>query len=320
MTKNIDITSPIDNTFKKYIPILTAMCCVMSIILFIGINSEGKIDNWEIYKKWGAPSATDIYNGSYWGLISSNFLHIAILHIGFNLYWFWIFGKKIEFESDKNYYGLLIFTSALASSIAQLGFSDSTGIGLSGIVYSLFGFILIKSKTTEKYKSYLPKKTIILFILWLPLCIVLTYTKVWRVGNAAHLGGLLWGMTCAYISKFNTRKQWAIGLSLFFILASSIFWNPYSTSWLSHQAYELHKNKKLDEAMLVYKKILERSPDNEWAKANLKILEIHKLEEKAVELHKNQKYNEARQVYNQILSVDPNNEWAKGNLKILPNE
>lgn len=317
MTEAADFNLPTDNTFKKYIPVLTATCCVISIVLFAGINLEAKPYSWEIYKKWGSPSATDIFNGSYWGLVSSNFLHTELWHIAFNLYWLWFFGKKIEFEISKPYFGLLILTSALASSIAQLAFSDSTGIGLSGIGYALFGFIFVKRKTTEAYKNYLNKNIISLFIFWLVLCIILTGTKVWTVGNAAHVGGLLWGMTMAYISRFSNYKKWAIGIILFAVLASSVFWSPFSISWLSHRAYELHKNQKVDEAILVYKKILHRDPDNEFAKTNLKQLEIHQLEQTAYDLHKNQKADEAIQVYREILNRDPDNDFAKTNLKQL---
>jgi len=320
MIESIDTNPQADNTFIKYIPILTAICCVTSIILFVGINLELSHDNWEVYKKWGSPSITDIFNGSYWGLISSNFLHTEIWHIAFNLYWLWILGKKIEFETNKFYYGLLILTSAFVSSVAQLAFSDSTGIGLSGIGYSLFGFILVKSKTTEEYKNYLDQKTINLFLFWLVLCVVLTKTKVWTVGNAAHIGGLIWGMTLAYILKFQKIIQWTISIVFLIFLTSMIFWSPFSTSYLSFRAYELHKDQKVDEAMVVYKKILDRDNNNEFAIENLKQLEIHKLSEKALRLHTDQKFNEARQIYNEILRIDSNYEWAKENLKLLPND
>lgn len=320
MTETIDISQTTDTKFKKYIPILTAIMCLLSIVLFIGINLEGNLDNWEVYKKWGSPSSTDIFNGSYWGLISSNFLHTEIWHIGFNLYWLWFFGKKIEFESTNGFYFLLILSSALVSSTAQLSFSDNTGIGLSGICYAFFGYIYLKSKTTEAYKNYLDKKTINLFMFWLVLCIVLTQTKAWTVGNAAHIGGLFWGMTLAFISRLHQKVQVIISLSLLVFLTSMIFWTPFSISYLSHEAYNLHKDQKVDEAILVYKKILTRDAKNEFALENLKQLEIHKLSEKAIKLHTDQKYKEARQVYNEILLIDKNNEWAMENIKRLPNE
>lgn len=310
----------INDSYKKFVPVITYICCLVSVILFIGINLEEQLDDWTIYAKWGAPSSTDIFNGSYWGLISSNFLHVEIWHIAFNLYWLWIFGKKIEFESNKGFYVLLILSSAFVSSITQLSFTDSTGIGLSGIGYSLFGYILIKGKSDDAYKAYLDKKTIRLFLIWLVLCIVLTQFKLWEIGNAAHVGGIIWGMLIAFITRFASYKQWLIGVAVILVLTSSLFWNPFSTAWLSHQAYELHKNQKADEAMEVYKKIISRDPDNVFAKANLKQLEIHKLAEKAFEFHKNKKYREARQIYNQLLKFDSTDQWAKDNLNMLPVE
>jgi membrane associated rhomboid family serine protease len=307
------------DTYKKYIPVITAICCLVSIVLFIGINAEpGKLDDWEIYKKWGAPSETDIFGGSYWGLITSNFLHTEIWHIGFNLYWFWIFGKKIEFETSKLFFATFILTSALISSAAELSFADTTGIGLSGIGYSLFGFLFIKSKTTEQYRHFLDRATIIQFVIWLVLCVILTQTNAWSIGNAAHIAGLFWGITVAYIAKFRKYIQWATGIGLLSIVTSSIFWSPFSTSWLSHRAYELHNSQKTEEAIELYKKILVREPDNEFAKVNLRQIEIEKLEDKAYEFHLNKKYSEARDLYNQILKMDKDNSWARENLNMLP--
>lgn len=319
MTETIEIKQT-NNTFKKYHPILTALICLTSIFLFVGINLDGKFDDWGIYKKWGSPSSTDIFNGSYWGLITSNFLHTEIWHIGFNLYWLWFFGKKIEFESTKGFYLFLILSSALVSSTMQLSFSENTGIGLSGIGYSLFGFIYVKSKTAEVYKNYMDKKTINLFIFWLVLCVVLTQTDIWTIGNAAHIGGLLWGMILAYISRFQIIRQVIISLLLLVVLTSMIFWTPFSTSYLCHKAYNLHNNQKIEEAISVYKEILDRDSNNEFAKENLKQLEIHKLSVKAVKLHTAKKYEEAKKVYNEILLIDKDYEWAKENLKLLPNE
>ena len=321
MNETIDITLPTtENSYKKYFPILTAICCMTSIILFIGINLEGKPDTWTVYKKWGSPSVTDIFNGSYWGLISSNFLHTELWHIAPNLYWLYIFGKKIEFESKKTFYGLLIISAAIVCSLSEFSFANTSGIGLSGIGYCLLGFIIVKSKTTDAYKNFLEKRTTRLFVFWLFLCVILTQTKAWNVGNEAHISGILWGMTLAYLSKFVNSRQWTVGILLVAVLVSSTFFSPFSTSWLSHQAFELHKIQKVEEAMTIYKKILQIKPGNEFAKINLKKLEIHKLQEKANKLHTSQQYKEARQVYNELLSIDPNEQWAIDNLKILPND
>ena len=313
-----NIEPAIDTTYKKYIPWFTLSCCLASVVLFVGINFEPDLNSWDTYKKWGAPSSNDIWNGEWWGLVTSNFLHVAIWHIIFNLSWFWLLGKKIEFESTKLFYGLFIFSSAVISSIAQLAFSGETGIGLSGVVYALFGYIFIKAKSTNEYKGFIDKRTINWFLGWLIICIILTYTKVWEVGNAAHIAGLLWGLLYGKIS--NSNKAIRIGLPILLLSISSItvFWQPWSTAWLGNKAYNLHKSQKLDEAEKVYKIILEREKDSEFARANLRLIQIGRLSQLAFDAHQKYNYEEALKLYKEILKIDPENEWAKENVLRLP--
>lgn len=289
-----------------------------SLALFIGINMEGNLPAGELYKKWGAPSAMEIFGGSYWGLITSNFLHTQIWHIAFNLYWLWLFGKKIEFETGKPYYALLLLSAALVSSLSELAFSSQTGIGLSGIGYALFGFLVVKDRTRDPaYAHFLDRKTVGLFLFWLVLCIVMTEFNIWNIGNAAHLGGMLWGMTFAGLAALASRKQWLIGLGLFSLLGSAVFWSPFSTAWLSYQAFKLHYDQDVDGARVLYEKILDRDPGNEFATLNLKTLDIHALEKKASDLHTSKKFDEARVAFEEVLKKDPGNEFAKGNLRNL---
>ncbi|MES2655056.1 MAG: rhomboid family intramembrane serine protease [Bacteroidota bacterium] len=308
------------NTFQKFVPVFTVACCLVSIGLCIGFNLDRQPATWDTYKRWGAPDSIEIFNGSYWGLFTSNFLHTEWWHIAFNIYWFWLLGKKIEFENSRFFYAVLIFTSAWVSSVAQLSFGNSTGIGLSGIVYAFFGYIFIKSRTSETYKQFLDTRTINLFLSWLAIGVLLTRFKMISIGNAAHIAGLLWGMAMAYLSRFAAVKQVAIGLVLLVFFSSSVFWNPFSTSWYSYRAFQLHKDDKVDEAMIMYQKILDRDADNEFAGGNLKALKIYKQELEAVELTKQGYYDKARRIYNEILTLDRENKYAKEALEGLPKE
>jgi len=97
------------------------------------------------------------------------------------------------------------------------------------------------------------------------LCVILTKTGAWNVGNAAHIGGLLWGVLIAYISKYDKYVQWSSGFIYIASLAILIFHGPFSTSYLSYQAYEFQKNEKVDDAIEAYKKVLKRDPNSEFA-------------------------------------------------------
>lgn len=320
MSEQQSIELPADLTFKKYIPVFTLICCIISVVLYVGINLEDNPTTGEALYKWGAPSVIDIFKGSYWGLISSNFLHIEFWHIGFNLYWIWVLGKKIEFECNKPYFILLILSAALISSLSQLSFSNSTGIGLSGIAYALFGFIYIRSKSNEAYQNYLDKRTVNLFFIWLLAGIILTKANIIAVGNAAHAGGMLWGMLMAYLTKFSDSKRLFGGLSVILIVSSSIYWNPVSTAFLSYQAYEFHKQEQVEKALPLYREILNRDKNDAFAKANIQQLEIYQLEKRAALFINKQKYGEAKKLYQEILTLDKHNEAAKANLAKINND
>jgi GlpG protein len=68
-------------------PPVTATCCIISVVLYVGVNLESGPLSWEILKKWGTPDPIDIYSGAWWGLVTSNFLHTALWHLLPNLYW-----------------------------------------------------------------------------------------------------------------------------------------------------------------------------------------------------------------------------------------
>lgn len=308
------------SSYDDYKPICTIVLSLICIGLFIGINLEGNLESWDVYRKWGSPSATDIFNGYYWGLLTSNFLHTEIWHIAFNLYWFWFFGKKVEFETNRIQYLSLIVTAALVSSLAQLGFSGSTGIGFSGIGYALFGFLFIKSSTSDDYYDFLDKRTINLFFGWLVLCVILTKIEVWNVGNAAHICGLVWGIVIAYSSRLSKAMKWVVRSVLFCLIGTTFLWNPFATSWLSHKAYNLHNDQKIDEAIVVYKKILKRDSDSEFAKKNLAQLEKANLQQRAYQYHSESEFDKAREIYKELLKLDANNDWARENLSKLPSE
>ena len=305
------------NITKHSIPTVTIICCLISIVLFIGINQESEL-SWDAYGKWGSPVFYEIYAGAYWGLITSSFLHVELWHIVSNIFWMLWLGIRIEPNSNKLHYIIFILMAAIISALSEFAFSHSSGIGLSGIVYAIFGFILIKSKREKVQKFFISNFVIWLFFLNLVLGFIFTKTEILIVANAAHVGGLLWGVLVALISKQSKPLQLGVGLAICALLVTLTIAGLFSTTYLQSKAYHLHENGKFDEAASTYKTILAKEPTNEFAKQNLTLIEVTKLQEKAFKLHTDQQYEEARRTYNQILELDNDNKWALENLKLLP--
>ncbi|MBF9143894.1 rhomboid family intramembrane serine protease [Hymenobacter properus] len=301
---------PATFTLKGYKPWVVTGAALVAIVLFCGLNTEATPVTWESYARWGAPSSVDILNGAYWGLISSNFVHLAFWHLGFNLYWFWILGRKIEFEQGAGFMAVLLLTAAFVSSTAEFALGQSTGMGLSGVVYAFFGFIFTSGLTNSRYAGFLVSKLVWQFVGWLFFCLLLTATNVWQVGNAAHFAGLAWGAAVAWLYQRRKAVRYGLGILVLAGLSVPLFWAPWSVLWLSNKAYTAHTANDVPMARHYYRLILQKEPANQFALSNLNFLRIDELSKQAELAFKQQQIPKAQQLCRQILKLQPANEWA----------
>ena len=287
--------------FKAYV---TGLCMFVAIVLFLGFNFDTSADSWDKYSRWGHPMLTQIYDGAYWGLISSNFLHTALWHIGFNFYWIWIFGRKIEEIEGSWFIGMLVLGASLMSSMAEITFSNQMGIGLSGIGYALFGYGFIKQKSDTRYEAFLDKSNTNMFLVWLFACIDLTKLNVLNVGNAAHFGGFALGVLIGFLSNKGKVVQIAAATLLIAFVGSGVFWSPYSISWFEHKAYQNHSANNISLAIENYKEVLKREPQNTWAQSNLAIIQYNRLALEGDSLMALQQYEAAQRCYLEMTKLD----------------
>src|SRR5262249_2296939 len=126
-----------------------------------------------------------IRHGEPWRLVTSIFPHVDILHLVFNVYWFWVFGTLVEEVFGHIKTISLIGLFALASGAFDYALWEG-GVGLSGVVYGLFGLLWILSARDERFRDAVDKRTVQLFVAWFFICIVLTATKILPVANVAH--------------------------------------------------------------------------------------------------------------------------------------
>jgi len=184
-------------------PVLTWIVCAACVGIFVEL-SQGKshISNTLFYL-----TSSGIRSGNYWGLLTSVFTHVQLWHLLFNVYWLWILGGLLEPAIGRlNWMGFFLI-AAIASSGAQFATSGSTGIGASGVVYAMFGFMWIGRERYPGFQRIVTKQTILLFLGWLIFCIIATRLNIFRVGNTAHVAGLLFGVGAAFlVLRHKTRE------------------------------------------------------------------------------------------------------------------
>jgi membrane associated rhomboid family serine protease len=179
-----------------------------------------------------APDGVQVWHGAVWGLLTSAFVHVAFLHLLFNLLWARDLGSLLEPDMGTIRYLGFILAAAVVSSGWQLLVSDGTGIGYSGVVYALFGYVLGRRGSRPAYDAML-SRTVGWMLGWLVLCIVLTWTGAWRVGNGAHVAGLAFGFL---VGSALERPAWRkpaialVGLMLVGVVLSCAYM-PWSDAW-----------------------------------------------------------------------------------------
>lgn len=254
----------------KDIPILTTGVCILCAVIFLQMQSA---NTYSESLRWGLYPETAIYGGAFWALITSAFVHIEPLHLLFNLYWLWILGGAFERAFGALRWIAFVLVAAFVSSGLQL-FSGSSGIGLSGVGYALFGFGWIARSRYAEFAQIIDKRTAQTFLGWGILCFIMTEAHQWNIANYAHLGGLLIGVTIGGMAALpKTRIPLAFAtLALIGGSCVPLFWNPLSPEWVNWKAEKAFETKSYGQAIPYLERSadLDNSPENlEYAYYNL---------------------------------------------------
>ncbi|WP_127959845.1 rhomboid family intramembrane serine protease GlpG [Serratia microhaemolytica] len=145
------------------------------------------------------------HNGQYlqaWRWVSHALLHFSLLHISFNLVWWWYLGGPLEKQLGSAKLFVLAVVSAFFSGWVQSLFSGILFGGLSGVVYALIGYVWLTGERRPMLGLSLPRGIMAFSLLWL----VAGYFDLFglRLANAAHSAGLLLGLLMAF---WDTRQR-----------------------------------------------------------------------------------------------------------------
>lgn len=129
-----------------------------------------------------------------WRWVSHSLIHFSIVHIAFNLLWWWQLGGDIEKRLGYlKLFQLFIFSAAL-SGAGQFWVENANFGGLSGVVYALMGYSWLLGHLAPQKGISLPKPIVVFMLVWLLLGYVQPYIAI---ANTAHLVGLISGIALA---------------------------------------------------------------------------------------------------------------------------
>ena len=204
-----------------------------------------------------------VWDGQLWRLLTSTLLHADAIHLLFNLYWLRQFGSVVEdWMGSLRFAGFFVVT-ALASSAAQFLF-DAGGIGLSGVGYaSIWPALRPPPRQGLCRRPDAAPGVVQVLVGWFFLCILLTTTGVWHVGNVAHGAGAAIGWLIGRAVLPRQRAVLLTGLTVLLLAFTTLtLYMPWNGQWAYHRGLQALKENDMPTALYWLRKAADAHPDN----------------------------------------------------------
>jgi membrane associated rhomboid family serine protease len=144
--------------------------------------------------RWGANWGPLSLGTQPWRILTSNYVHVGIIHLGFNMWCLWNLGYLAERVLGRLNYVLLYTFCGVAGSLASLWWHPMVvGAGASGAIFGLAGAAI-----AVFYLGHLPiardairstMRSLIMFVAY-----NLFFGLIPGIDNSAHIGGLTAGL------------------------------------------------------------------------------------------------------------------------------
>lgn len=238
--------------------------------IWVWVNSgDSKPELIPDLKPFGVRIADEIWDGAYWALWPAAFVHVDIWHVVLNMMATWTLGSTMERTVGPWKFLLFCLASAPITTGIQLAASGTTGIGFSGVVFAIFGFLWAGVWRYPEFRRVIHRANLVMLLGWLGVCFIVTWLDLLPIANAAHVAGLLWGLATglAFTARRPVSRVVGVvgGLAMAAAVVVSLFWAPWLEVWLGYKAEQAARRDDYGAALRYVETVLERDPESEWA-------------------------------------------------------
>jgi membrane associated rhomboid family serine protease len=153
----------------------------------------------EILFDMGAMQPIAVADGQFWRLFTAMFLHVGLLHVALNAYFFWLFGRMVEASFGRTWMVLIYVVAGFLASVASYAFGPVTtlAVGASGAISGVFGAFIAYNYRRRQHAMNAANLRLALTVIVLNAVIAIGYSSIdWR----AHVGGLVAGFALGYLA------------------------------------------------------------------------------------------------------------------------
>jgi membrane associated rhomboid family serine protease len=196
----------------------------INVAVFVGMLLSGAsfmTPSSESLLNWGANYGPYTLSGDWWRLLTSCFVHIGIIHIGFNMWCLWSLGGLAERLYGRITFICIYLLCGISGSLGSLWWHSTPAMsaGASGAIFGIAGAVIASIKLGEFSSGAMEQgvmKSLMAFV---------GYNVVFGlffggIDNACHFGGLAAGVvTGALIAKLAPEPRLLPRLGIFVIVA-----------------------------------------------------------------------------------------------------
>lgn len=192
---------PVFATVRERAGPFTLLLMAACIIVFIMMNVVGD-QSVMIALAWPYDPSLDV---DVWRYFTHALMHFSVMHILFNLLWWWYLGGAVEKRLGSGKLIVITVISALLSGYVQHKFSGPWFGGLSGVVYALMGYVWLRGERDPESGIYLQRGLITFALIWL----IAGWFDLFgmSIANGAHVTGLAVGLAMAFADTLHARKR-----------------------------------------------------------------------------------------------------------------
>lgn len=138
-----------------------------------------------------------VFQGEYYRLFTSMFVHLEAMHFFFNAYALYLFGREVESLYGHVRFAIIYILGGLAGSVGSLLYTDGLSIGASGAIFAIFAASGVYFYHHQRLFGHGARQRLVQMGVLALINIVLGVT-IPRIDNAAHVGGMLGGFILAW--------------------------------------------------------------------------------------------------------------------------
>jgi rhomboid protease GluP len=189
--RSVQVAMPTVKPYATY-----AILIATSLIYLLQLGGQYLLSA-DVVTSLGVKVDSLIRAGEIWRLITPVFLHASILHIAFNMYALFIFGRGIEARYGHTRFLLLYFLAGYAGNVMSFLLTVSPSLGASTAIFGLISAEAVFIFQNRKLLGNRVNRSLINLLYIAGINLLIGYTTP-GVDNWGHIGGMLGGLLFAW--------------------------------------------------------------------------------------------------------------------------